>query len=70
MGYHIKKLLMGLNWGLELMINLPELECNRCNHKWNPRTPKEPKVCPKCKSPYWNKERVRKDVHFQKGGSR
>ena len=36
------------------------LKCNRCNHSWYSRTPNEPKVCPKCKSPYWNKERVRK----------
>lgn len=38
-----------------------QLECNRCGHKWRPRTDKEPLVCPnpKCKSPYWNKERIR-----------
>ena len=34
------------------------VECNRCNHKW--ATKREPKNCPSCKSPYWNKERVRK----------
>jgi predicted nucleic acid-binding Zn-ribbon protein len=29
--------------------------CERCGHEWFPRTDKqEPKVCPKCKSPYWN----------------
>jgi DNA-directed RNA polymerase subunit RPC12/RpoP len=33
--------------------------CNRCGHKWTPRENGEPKVCPNCKSPYWNKERVR-----------
>jgi len=37
-----------------------DLECNRCGHSWYSRTPNEPKVCPKCKSPYWNKKRVRK----------
>jgi predicted Zn-ribbon and HTH transcriptional regulator len=32
--------------------------CERCGHKWAPRNIKEePKVCPKCKSPYWNKPR-------------
>jgi len=33
--------------------------CNRCGHEWKPRqsTEGEPKVCPKCKSPYWNKPR-------------
>lgn len=34
-------------------------ECTRCSHKWEPRTYKkeEPNVCPKCKSPYWNRKR-------------
>ncbi len=34
--------------------------CNRCGHKWIPRENGEPAVCPSCKSPYWNKARVRK----------
>lgn len=33
--------------------------CNRCGHVWVPRENAEPKVCPHCKSPYWNKARVR-----------
>ena len=39
-----------------------KLKCNRCEHEWTPRSDKLPKVCPNpdCKSPYWNKERVRK----------
>jgi len=36
-----------------------EFVCNRCGHKWVPRENGEPKVCPSCKSPYWNRERVR-----------
>lgn len=28
--------------------------CLRCGHIWFPNSEKEPKVCPKCKSPYWN----------------
>jgi len=30
--------------------------CERCGHEWSPRrdNEKEPRVCPKCKSPYWN----------------
>ena len=29
--------------------------CERCAHEWIPREQDvEPKVCPKCKSPYWN----------------
>lgn len=33
----------------------PTLKCSRCGHTWIPRQPKNPKVCPKCTSPYWNK---------------
>lgn len=30
-------------------------QCERCGHKWIPRDiEQEPRVCPKCKSPYWN----------------
>jgi len=36
-------------------IELPNLKCLRCQHEWIPNRPFEPKVCPKCKSPYWNK---------------
>ncbi len=33
--------------------------CERCHHRWAPRSgaAKEPKNCPKCCSPYWNKPR-------------
>jgi hypothetical protein len=32
--------------------------CERCGHEWAPREPNEaPTVCPKCKSPYWNRPR-------------
>jgi Zn finger protein HypA/HybF involved in hydrogenase expression len=32
--------------------------CERCDHEWLPRElENEPRVCPKCKSPYWNKPR-------------
>jgi len=43
--------------------------CLRCEHEWLPRKPWEgdepppaeglPTVCPKCKSPYWSRERQR-----------
>ena len=36
-------------------ITLFGYRCERCGHEWVPReTEHEPKVCPKCKSPYWN----------------
>lgn len=31
--------------------------CKRCGHPWIKREDRETKKCPKCKSPYWNKER-------------
>lgn len=37
-----------------------KLKCLRCDHEWYPKDPnKPPKVCPnpKCKSPYWDRER-------------
>lgn len=33
-----------------------KLKCKRCGHEWVPRID-NPKVCGKCKSPYWNTER-------------
>ena len=30
--------------------------CFRCKHEWKPNNMnKIPRVCPKCKSPYWDK---------------
>ena len=40
-------------------IEVTYLKCNRCEHKWIPRRPETPKVCPSCNSPYWDKVRVR-----------
>lgn len=36
--------------------------CTRCGHTWTPRHPiavKPSRVCPRCKSPYWNRPRMR-----------
>ncbi len=45
--------------------------CERCSHEWIPRggAEKEPRVCPKCRSPYWNTPRKRKTTYedFQGG---
>ncbi len=31
-------------------------KCERCGHEWAPREKDQaPKVCPKCKSPYWDR---------------
>ena len=32
-------------------------QCERCGHKWAPRSKENPRVCPKCHSPYWDKPR-------------
>lgn len=35
--------------------------CERCDHRWLPNSltaAEDPKVCPKCKSRYWNKPRM------------
>lgn len=42
-----------------LRLSLPRLSCNRCGHTWSQRKADLPKNCPGCKSPYWNKDRVR-----------
>lgn len=30
--------------------------CKRCGHKWYSRKPGIPLICPRCNSPYWNRE--------------
>ena len=31
--------------------------CNRCHHKWLSKAEEKPRVCPRCKSVYWNSPR-------------
>jgi len=35
-------------------IEVKQLYCKRCGYSWIPRQ-KDVTLCPKCKSPYWNK---------------
>ena len=45
---------------MEIKIEVDGYRCERCNHTWQPRKKKTPPVvCPKCKSPYWNKDRIK-----------
>jgi len=37
-------------------VKIYEITCKRCNESWPPRKV-DIKRCPRCKSPYWNKER-------------
>jgi predicted Zn-ribbon and HTH transcriptional regulator len=36
-------------------IKVYECKCERCGHEWITRSEEAPIVCPKCKSPYWDK---------------
>lgn len=38
----------------KIKINIDGYQCERCVHKWIARKKQYPKVCPKCKSPYWD----------------
>jgi DNA-directed RNA polymerase subunit RPC12/RpoP len=38
-------------------ITLKGYKCERCGHTWVPVSEERPRVCPKCKSPYWDKPR-------------
>src|SRR4051812_18064662 len=39
-------------------IKIDGFKCDRCGHEWAPREPEQaPTVCPKCKSPYWDRPR-------------
>jgi predicted Zn-ribbon and HTH transcriptional regulator len=43
---------------------LPEITlkgylCERCGHTWVPKENTKPRVCPKCKSPYWDTPRLK-----------
>ena len=39
-------------------ITMKGWECERCEHQWVPRDEEHPRVCPKCKSPYWDRPRL------------
>jgi predicted Zn-ribbon and HTH transcriptional regulator len=41
-------------------------KCERCGYEWIPRDDKrEPKVCPKCKSPYWNSPKKQTQMSYE-----
>jgi len=45
----------------KVKLSVEGFKCERCEHEWIPRNKEdEPAVCPKCKSPYWNKPRKNK----------
>ncbi len=46
------------------MIKKDNIFCFRCYHNWKKRKETNPKYCPKCKSPYWNKPRKKVSKEF------
>ena len=40
-----------------IKIEVDGFRCARCGHEWVPRKSETPRVCPKCKSPFWDRER-------------
>jgi len=48
-----------MNSMAEIMLKVKGYKCERCGHKWIPRKKGKPVICPKCKSPYWDKKRKR-----------
>ena len=45
----------------EIIIKTEGYKCERCGNEWVPRNKEEsPIICPKCKTPYWNKPKKRK----------
>jgi hypothetical protein len=47
--------------GILRTLHSPILSCLRCSHSWLRRSlTSEPKFCPRCHSPYWNRQRKAK----------
>jgi predicted Zn-ribbon and HTH transcriptional regulator len=40
-----------------ITITVDGWRCERCGHEWIPLRENAPRVCPKCKSPYWDRPR-------------
>lgn len=50
----------GDNTPKQVKITVMGYRCERCKWEWIPRGETAPRVCPKCKSPYWDKPRQEK----------
>ena len=45
----------------KIKIKVDGYKCERCGYEWIPRKKnKYPRVCPKCKSPYWDRPKINK----------
>ena len=42
-----------------ITIQVSGYRCDRCSHQWTPRRTdaSKPRICPKCKSQYWDQPR-------------
>ncbi|KKL96446.1 hypothetical protein LCGC14_1844390 [marine sediment metagenome] len=43
-----------------MKVKITRLRCRRCGYEWPPRQ-EEVTICPKCKSPLFDKDRVKKE---------
>ncbi len=46
----------------KIQITLDGYKCERCTYEWVARKKDYPRVCPACKSPYWDKPRKKEKV--------
>ncbi len=46
-------------------MSIEKQKCNRCGYEFYPRHETLPQTCPnpRCRSPYWNKNRIRVEVN-------
>lgn len=52
----------------KIQLTVPGFQCERCEHKWQPRGKTRPRVCPNCKSAYWDTPRKDAKRPSNKGG--
>ena len=47
---------------METEIKVKKYTCEKCGYVWTSRINTLPKLCPKCKNPYWNisKKKIKK----------
>jgi len=47
----------------KIILKVEGFRCERCNHEWQPRKKAQmPRLCPKCKSAYWDVPRKQPKV--------
>ncbi|MDP3918565.1 MAG: hypothetical protein Q8Q35_01500 [Nanoarchaeota archaeon] len=66
---------MGISQDYKIKIKINAFKCLRCGHKWIPRVElsqlegelkEKPRICPSCKSAYWDLEKKNKDKEVKK----